>query len=162
MHKFIILSISMLAISTSVLSASSSPATAAPLSDVKRACDNMNKGKPGSCTMKQTQIKVTVGCAEEKGKSPVCFECPIDSKRMCYAAGGKGGRYLNVTVSSSGTNVEAVLKGCDLVANDQNKGKCNYNIVTHTKTVGSTTVSGVAFECPDDKECHALAGARLP
>jgi hypothetical protein len=108
------------------------------------------------------QFKVMAGCAQEAGKSPVCFECPVDDKRMCYAVSGKGGKYLNVNVSSSGTFVEAVIKGCDLVANAQNKGQCHYNIVTRHGTVGTTSVSGIAFECPDDKDCHARSGARLP
>jgi len=162
MHKIIILSLSTFVLATGFLSALSNAAAAAPFSQVKQACDNMNKQKPGSCTMKQAQFKVMAGCAQEAGKPPVCFECPVDDKRMCYAVPGKGGTYLNVTVSASGSNVEAVIKGCDLVASAENKGQCHYDIVTHTGTVGSTTVSGVAFECPDDKECRAKPGARLP
>lgn len=150
MRKFIILSLSGFFIVTGVISAISSPAEAATPAQVKQACDNMNKQKSGSCTMKQVQLQVMAGCAQEAGKPEVCFECPVDGKRMCYAASGKAGKYLNVSVTASGTNVEAVTKGCDLVANDQNKGKCHYDIRTQTKTTGSTA-SG-AFEC-DDKDC---------
>jgi hypothetical protein len=162
MHKIIVLSFSTLVLASGFISAFSSSAAAVPISQVKQACDNMNKQKAGSCTMKQAQFKVMAGCAQEAGKSPVCFECPVDDKRMCYAVSGKGGKYLNVNVSSSGTFVEAVIKGCDLVANAQNKGQCHYNIVTRHGTVGTTSVSGIAFECPDDKDCHARSGARLP
>ena len=157
MKKFIVLAISSIAIAASF----SMPVAAAPIAQVRQACDNMNKQKAGTCTMKPTTFKVLAGCAQEVGKTPVCFECPVDGKRMCFADAGRGGKFLNVTVSASGTNVEAVTKGCDLVANDQNKGKCHYDIVSRTGTVGSTTVSGVAFEC-DDKDCHATAGKRLP
>jgi len=162
MHKIIVLSFSTLVLASGFFSVFSSPAAAVPISQVKQACDNMNKQKAGSCSMKPAQFKVMAGCAQETGKPPVCFECPVDDKRMCYAVPGKGGKYLNVNVSASGTFIEAVIKGCDLVANAQNKGQCHYDIVTHNGTVGSTTVSGVAFECPDGKECYARSGARLP
>lgn len=144
----------------SALSAFAIPAAlAAPYQEVARACDDMNKQKSGSCKIAPFSRQVLAGCAGN-----VCFECPVDSRRLCFAAPGRGGTFevadkegklLKVGLSSSGTFVEAVTKGCDSFA-EQKRGNCSYNIVTRTGVAGST--ANVSFECPNKGECHALPG----
>jgi hypothetical protein len=159
MCKSIILGFAVFTLASGTLSALPTSVAAAPFDAVKKACDDMNKQKSGSCKMAPFSRQVMAGCAGN-----VCFECPIDGKRMCFAAPGKGGTFtvlgndgkpLNVSVSSSGTFVEAVLKGCDTFA-EQKRGTCMYDTVARTGTAGST--DNVSFECPDNKECRALAG----
>jgi len=174
MHKIIFVGFAAFTLGSAALSTLSTPAAAAAsFSQVKQACDNMNKQKSGSCTMKSYSAKLMAGCAQEAKKdnkgsktglqSPVCFQCPVgEPNHLCYAESGRGGKYLNVTVSSSGTLQDAVIRGCDLVASAENQGECHYSIVSRTGTTGSTTVSGVEFECPDNTNCYALPGKRLP
>lgn len=59
------------------------------IEDLIAACDRMDKAHPGSCSYKtyQKTVQGMSGCA---GK--VCFDCPADGKRLCFAVPGKGGR----------------------------------------------------------------------
>ena len=67
----------------------STSATAATVEQVVASCDQMNNAKSGSCTYKtyEKSVKGLSGCAGN-----VCFDCPADGKRLCFAVPGKGGK----------------------------------------------------------------------
>jgi hypothetical protein len=67
----------------------STPALAATVEEVVNACDKMDKDKAGSCSYKiyQKTVQGMSGCAGN-----VCFDCPADGKRLCFAVPGKGGK----------------------------------------------------------------------
>ena len=67
----------------------STPALAATVDEIVSACDNMEKAKAGSCSYKiyQKTVQGMSGCAGN-----VCFDCPADGKRLCFAVPGKGGK----------------------------------------------------------------------
>jgi hypothetical protein len=144
----VVLGCAAFALATCILSAISTPTSAAPYSAVKQACDNMNQQKAGSC--KTEPLKWTVGCAGN-----ACFECPIDGTRLCFPSGrgsssftvtGNDGKPLTVTLTSSGTNVEAVLKGCDTFANEK-LGPCDYSRIITRGIIGVT--ANTKFVCRD-------------
>jgi hypothetical protein len=155
MHRAVVLACAVLALASGILSVSSISMSAAPYSAVKQACDNMNKEKAGSCKMEP--LKWTTGCAGN-----ACFECPIDGKRLCFPPGrsntsftveGNDGKPLIVTVSTSGTNVEAVLKGCDTFAN-QKLGTCDYSKIINRGVIGATAnTKFVCFDTASSTEC---------
>jgi hypothetical protein len=129
----------------------------APYPAVKQACDNMNKQKAGSCKMEP--LKWMAGCAGN-----ACFECPIDGRRLCFPRGntntqfvvrGNDGQDLVVRVVTAGTNVEAVLKGCDTFAN-QNRGTCDYNRTITRGVIGAT--ANTKFVCLDTTSATNCTG----
>ena len=68
---------------------SSTSALAATVDEIVSACDRMDKEKAGSCSYKvyQKTVQGMSGCAGN-----VCFDCPADGKRLCFAVPGKGGK----------------------------------------------------------------------
>jgi hypothetical protein len=64
-------------------------ASAATVDEIVSACDNMDRAKAGSCSYKtyQKTVQGMSGCAGN-----VCFDCPADGKRLCFAVPGKGGK----------------------------------------------------------------------
>jgi hypothetical protein len=144
MYKIVVLGCAAFALASETLPASAQ----ASYSAVKQACDNMNKQKAGSCKMEP--LKWMIGCAGN-----ACFECPIDGRRLCFPTSGKAssftvngndGKPLTVNISTSGTNVEAVLKGCDTFAN-QKLGTCDYSKTINRGVMGVT--ANTKFECLD-------------
>lgn len=107
----------------------------------------MNKEKAGSCKMEP--LKWVTGCAGN-----ACFECPIDTRRLCFPPQGRGntsftvkgndGKPLVVNVTTSGTFVEAALKGCDSFAN-QKLGTCDYSKFITRGVIGAT--ANTKFVC---------------
>lgn len=66
------------------------PARAATVDQIVAACDRMNNAKSGSCSYKtyQKTVQGLSGCTANN----VCFDCPADGKRLCFAVPGKGGK----------------------------------------------------------------------
>ncbi len=159
MDRAVALGCAAFALASGILPISSISASAAPYSAVKQACDNMNKEKAGSCKMEP--LKWMSGCAGN-----ACFECPTDGRRLCFPPQGKGntsftvkgndGKPLVVTVSTSGTNVEAVLKGCDTFAN-QKLGTCNYSKIINRGVIGAT--ANTKFTCLDTTSSTECTGS---
>jgi hypothetical protein len=67
----------------------STSALAVTVDDIVAACDRMDKAQAGSCSYKvyQKTVQGMSGCAGN-----VCFDCPADGKRLCFAVPGKGGK----------------------------------------------------------------------
>jgi hypothetical protein len=65
-------------------------AKAATVDQIVAACDRMNNAKSGSCSYKtyQKTVQGLSGCTAGN----VCFDCPADGKRLCFAVPGKGGK----------------------------------------------------------------------
>jgi hypothetical protein len=65
-------------------------ASAATVDQLVTACDKMNSAKSGSCSYKiyQKTVQGLSGCTSNN----VCFDCPADGKRLCFAVPGKGGK----------------------------------------------------------------------
>jgi hypothetical protein len=159
MHRAVVLACAVFALASGILPVSSTSTSAANYSAVKQACDNMNKQKAGSCKMEP--LKWMTGCA-----GSACFECPTDGRRLCFPPQGRGntgftvagndGRPLTVTVSTSGTNVEAVLKGCDTFAN-QRLGTCDYGRIINRGVTGAT--ANTKFVCLDTASSTECTGS---
>jgi hypothetical protein len=159
MHRAVVLACAVFALASGILPVSSTSTSAANYSAVKQACDNMNKQKAGSCKMEP--LKWMTGCA-----GSACFECPTDGRRLCFPPQGRGntgftvagndGRPLTVTVSTSGTNVEAVLKGCDTFAN-QRLGPCDYSRIINRGVIGAT--ANTKFVCLDTASSTECTGS---
>ena len=149
MNKRVILGFAALVLATAIAPAFHRPAVAATYQATMKACDSENKKKAGSCQKKEDEIGVLHGCA-----GTVCFACPTDGRRKCFPeAGGPGGviqANMPVRVGPSGTNVEAVVKACDYVA--EHGGKCNYT--TDKLHVVEGTSGGRGFQCIAKRECH--------
>jgi hypothetical protein len=156
MHRTLVLGCAVLALASGILPVSSTSTSAAPYSAVKQACDNMNKEKAGSCKLEP--LKWMTGCAGN-----ACFECPTDGRRLCFPPPGKSntsftvkgndGKPLVVNVSTSGTNVEAVFKGCDTFAN-QKLGTCDYSKIINRGVIGATaTTKFVCLDTASSSEC---------
>jgi hypothetical protein len=90
MYRIIISGLSPLALL--LLATWSTPAAAeARVEAVVGACDKMAAQNPGSCDYK-IQGNELRGCAKN-----VCFRCPADGKRLCFAV-SKAGTVGNVEV----------------------------------------------------------------
>ena len=69
-------------------------------------------------------------------------------------AGGVLHANLDVTLAADGVNVEAVVHGCDYIA--EHGGSCTYSIDSLSVVEGKSTATGTQFQCIDQKECHKL------
>lgn len=88
MRKLTFILITTVVLST-VAGVVSTSAMAASVDEIVAACDKMNNAKKDSCTYKtyQKTVQGLSGCAGN-----VCFDCPADGKRLCFAVPGKGGK----------------------------------------------------------------------
>jgi hypothetical protein len=83
MNKIVISGLSPLALL--LLTTLSTPAAAeASVDDVVAACDRMAEQNPGSCDYKIEGNELR-GCTKN-----VCFRCPADGKRLCFAVSQSG------------------------------------------------------------------------
>jgi hypothetical protein len=94
----------LLALGLSLMLATSCVYAAASVDDVVAACDHMNSQKAGSCTY-EVDGGGLHGCTAN-----VCFNCPADGKRQCYAM-RKSGKGPDAVIGTVKMKCEPVING---------------------------------------------------
>jgi hypothetical protein len=84
MYKAVLTSLSPLALVLVAMLSTPAAAAEATVEAVVAACDKMAEQNPGSCDYKIEGNELR-GCT-----SNVCFRCPADGKRLCFAVSKPG------------------------------------------------------------------------